>query len=147
MFRLCGIAWHDRGYQKFYLKERKNNILRTNYIRKGNAVTCFVLALFMLTSLCSAMGNSKAALGVSLSKAKTTSIAVTVKAPKKTTIKAYIYDVKISEQTSNYKSEIQRASWSGKWLHYNKEFSKKPVVKRYKGHKISYITVKNRNNG
>ena len=209
---------------------------RTNYTRKGNAVICYVLALFMVASLCSAMGQSKAAvkenkpavvnaktetwyrqsfwdvfwgtgwwqtrtkytinpkklkkmerklnkrysntvenksntsqsvtyteeetngytynsevsgeighfkaaLGVSLSKAKTSSIAVTVTAPKKTTIKAYIYDVKISEQTSNYKSEIQRASWSG-WVHHKNGFSKKPVVNRYKGHKITYVTVK-----
>ncbi len=212
-------------------------MVRTNYKRKGNAVICFVLALFILASLCSAMDNSKAtvkaikpavvnaktetwynqnfwdvfwgtgiwktrtkytinpnklktmevilnkrysntvenktntsqsvtytetetngytynsdvsgqighfkaALGVSLSKAKTSSIAVTVKAPKKTTIKAYISDVKISEQTSNYKSEIQRSSLSGNWVHYDNGFSKKPVVNRYKGHKISYVTAK-----
>lgn len=35
-------------------------MVRTNYTRKGHAVICFVLALFMLASLCSAMDNSKA---------------------------------------------------------------------------------------
>ena len=34
---------------------------RTNYTRKGNAVICYVLALFMVASLCSAMGQLKVA--------------------------------------------------------------------------------------
>lgn len=79
----------------------------------------------------------EAAIGYTLTSSSTTTYTANVTVPKKTSIMVWGSDVRIKSQYTTYKTQVQRASFSG-WVDHGAPSSTSPLIKQYSGKHISW---------
>lgn len=79
----------------------------------------------------------EAAVGLTLSAAKTVSYTASVNLAPKKTVKVYGSDVRVRQQYTTYKVQPQRGSTKG-WINDGSASTSKPLIKKYSGYYLEF---------